>query len=193
LLYVCAFGAMFTPVSVNAAVLLGATVSGEYRFPDLGTPYPDADYNPQVFVVGAGQESVITIEDVTSFNIDFSDTALSIAFDTTLSSPQWNSQSFNGLVFTSAAFNLLSGAAIDGTTNLIGFDAGRVTLDGDELRLNLQGLGYDDDTVLALNFSSTAAAIPEPATWAMMVAGCGLMGGALRSSKRRQRLHASYT
>jgi hypothetical protein len=48
-------------------------------------------------------------------------------------------------------------------------------------------LGYDnqitasdddnhDDLVIRL----TATAVPEPATWAMMIAGFGLMGGAMR-------------
>ncbi len=34
-------------------------------------------------------------------------------------------------------------------------------------------------------------AVPEPGTWAMMLAGFGLMGAALRSGRRRERLLAS--
>jgi len=33
-----------------------------------------------------------------------------------------------------------------------------------------------------------AALVPEPASWAMLVAGLGLAGGALRASRRKQRL-----
>lgn len=45
-----------------------------------------------------------------------------------------------------------------------------------------------------LNFRITATtpqgAIPEPATWAMLVSGFGMAGAALRSAKRRRALHA---
>lgn len=34
--------------------------------------------------------------------------------------------------------------------------------------------------------------VPEPATWAMMLLGFGLLGGAIRSAKRRQRLAVSW-
>ena len=40
--------------------------------------------------------------------------------------------------------------------------------------------------------SNLTAAVPEPATWAMMLLGFGFVGGALRSAKRRQRLTVSY-
>jgi len=173
--------------------LLGATVSEEYRVPDLGTPYLEAVYSPQVFEVGAGQESAITIEGVTTFNIDFADTSLLIAFDTVLANPTLGNSSFNGLVFTSTAFSQITGAAVDATTNLAGFDASRVAIVGNELRLNFAGLSYDTDTALALNFSSQVSAIPEPASWAMMMLGLGFVGGAMRSTKQRQKVAASYT
>ena len=37
------------------------------------------------------------------------------------------------------------------------------------------------------------AAVPEPATWAMMLLGFGFVGGALRLAKRKQKLTVSYT
>lgn len=37
-----------------------------------------------------------------------------------------------------------------------------------------------------------SGAVPEPATWAMMLLGFGFMGRALRLAKRRQRLNVSY-
>jgi hypothetical protein len=56
--------------------------------------------------------------------------------------------------------------------------------------------GFLTDTVASaqlytnqINFvlgSGTAAAVPEPATWAMMLIGFGFVGGAMRSAKRRQ-------
>ena len=35
-------------------------------------------------------------------------------------------------------------------------------------------------------------AVPEPATWAMMIFGFGLVGGALRSAMRKQKLAVSF-
>lgn len=58
-----------------------------------------------------------------------------------------------------------------------------------ELRSNSQSSWFSVDQ-LVLN--GTAAAVPEPATWAMMLLGFGFVGGALRSSKRRQKLTVTY-
>ena len=38
-----------------------------------------------------------------------------------------------------------------------------------------------------------SGAVPEPATWAMMLLGFGFIGGAIRFTKRRQRLTLSYS
>jgi hypothetical protein len=40
--------------------------------------------------------------------------------------------------------------------------------------------------IIAGSLAPTAAAVPEPATWAMMLIGFGFVGGAMRSAKRRQ-------
>jgi len=42
-------------------------------------------------------------------------------------------------------------------------------------------LDYND-----FRFMSTTGAVPEPATWAMMILGFGLIGGAMRQAKGRQ-------
>ena len=47
------------------------------------------------------------------------------------------------------------------------------------------GFGYDDFTV----GQPAAAAVPEPATWAMFISGFGLVGGVMR---RRQRFNVRY-
>lgn len=170
------------PASVSAAVLAGTTIGEDYRFPDISTSYPQTTYSPQSFTVGAGQESTIVIEGVTAFNVDFADTMLDIAFDTVLSNPQLQSTSFNGLVFTSAAFAQITGVTIGASSNLAGFDASRVAIVGNELRLNWSGLSYDTDTMVSLTFA--AAPVPEAQTWAMMVVGFGLLGAGLRRRTR---------
>lgn len=42
----------------------------------------------------------------------------------------------------------------------------------------------------AANFDIAAAAVPEPAVWAMMLAGFGVVGGAMRRTRRQ--MHAAY-
>lgn len=50
-------------------------------------------------------------------------------------------------------------------------------------------IGVDD-----LRFATAAVApgVPEPSTWAMMLLGFGLVGGVMRSAKRRQKLRVSF-
>ncbi|HTI31004.1 MAG TPA: PEPxxWA-CTERM sorting domain-containing protein [Sphingomonas sp.] len=43
-----------------------------------------------------------------------------------------------------------------------------------------------------LRFTSARGAVPEPAAWAMMLLGFGLVGSATRGAKRRQTLGVSY-
>lgn len=173
---------------VSAAILDGALVSEEYRTPDLNSPYPLTAYAPQSFVVGAGQESTIVLEGVTTFNVDFSDAALNLAFDTVLMNPDptFNNNPFNGIVFTSTAFGDVASVTIGGTSNLVGFDNSRVSIVGDELRLNFAGLTYNTDTVVALDFTGNSGGVPEPGTWVMMLLGFGATGYALRSKRRRR-------
>lgn len=183
-------GSASLPCSAGAAVLTGQSVSSEYRLPNLATPYAPTTYNPQSFVVGAGQESAITIENVTTFNVDFADLALDIAFDTSLSNPRLNSASFNGLVFTSTGFGQITGVAISSSSNLAGFDLSRVSIVGNELQLDFNDLSYDTDTVVGLTF--TGGAVPEPAAWALMIAGVGLIGGGLRRRRAQLRHGVSF-
>ncbi|MBU3076337.1 PEP-CTERM sorting domain-containing protein [Sphingomonas quercus] len=164
----------------SAATFIGGTISEQYYYPDLATPYAQASYIPQSFTVGAGQESVVWIENVTSIGVDFSAAALDLDFTTSLDNPTFGVQPFNGLVFTSAAFAQFNGVTISGMTNLSGFDASRVTLSGNELRLDWGGLTYNSDTVIELNFSS---AVPEPALWMLLIIGFAAVGISLRKDQ----------
>ena len=166
--------------AASSAILVGAEVTSEYSYPDLDTAYPEATYDPQTFIVGAGQDATVSLENVTTFNVDFSDTALDLVFDTTLMDPTFTNASFNGLVFTSSNFDLINSISIGASTNLAGFDLSRVSIVDDELRLNFAGLTYNTDTVIGLNFTP----VPEPGTWAMMLLGFGAVGFAMRRKQR---------
>ncbi len=54
---------------------------------------------------------------------------------------------------------------------------------------NVGDTGYDSGLAFAgvtVNGSPVTGAIPEPATWALLMLGLGLVGGALRGARRRQ-------
>jgi hypothetical protein len=44
----------------------------------------------------------------------------------------------------------------------------------------------------SLTFGAVASAVPEPATWAMMIGGFGMVGGTMRSARRKQKASVSF-
>ena len=75
-----------------------------------------------------------------------------------------------------------------GTTNLF-YDASPIT--SGDISLDLyypNNPGYSHITF----FDTGTPAVPEPATWAMMLLGFGFIGGMMRSAKRRRKLTVSY-
>jgi hypothetical protein len=52
-----------------------------------------------------------------------------------------------------------------------------------ELKIHTNGVGNSDN--LTVDVFDRGAAVPEPATWAMMILGLGGMGGLMRSQRRR--------
>lgn len=49
----------------------------------------------------------------------------------------------------------------------------------------------DQNSTLVIS-QQAAAAVPEPATWALMLLGFGFVGGAMRTAKRRQKVTVSF-
>jgi hypothetical protein len=157
--------------NANAVLLDGATINYQYYYPDSGSPYGFADNGNKV--VGAGIE-VSNIADSTG-TIDISDTNIFVDFTTSTS---WNGAAFNGWVITDV-FNTIgafTSVTINGATNMAGFSAANVSW---------QGLSFDANTVVSLDINGAGGAVPEPTTWAMMVAGIAMVGGALRTRKSK--------
>lgn len=64
----------------------------------------------------------------------------------------------------------------------------------DQARLTYVNSAFQAGNLIEIvdNINFTTAPVPEPGTWAMMILGFGMVGGALRSTKRRSRFSASY-
>lgn len=61
-------------------------------------------------------------------------------------------------------------------------------------QFNSNGFGFGDapGSLSASYTTGTPGAVPEPATWAMMILGLGLVGGVLRAVRRRQKITVAY-
>lgn len=73
------------------------------------------------------------------------------------------------------------------------WDAGGLSFAGIAKSIDFAGganfVGYDQITFGA---STPTSAVPEPGTWALMLAGFGMTGGAMRYHRRRRRLAITY-
>jgi PEP-CTERM motif len=174
------FAAVLACGTANAA-FDGQSFNASYRVPSIDTPYPDATATPSSFVVGSGVETTVNVENVTSIAVDFSDTSLDLLLTTSLSDPTWGTAPFNGLVFDLASPGTLgiTGVTIDGLTSMSGFDASHVTVTGNRIAIDWNGLSYENGTRVVVDFDF-ASAVPEPATYALMFAGLGLVGFSVR-------------
>ena len=103
-------------------------------------------------------------------------------------------QLFNDGVLVAGGF--LNGlGTIFSSLKTIGFEGTDGTV-FDELRLQsisgkkFNNYGYDQLILDNITLSAVTSAVPEPATWAMMITGFGLAGSAIR--RRRQQVAMAY-
>ena len=145
-----------TPLSDVFTFYLSTTKAGVATFDTDPMQYPDASFT-QVF---SG-----TLSAIADGRLDI---ALSTAFD--------YDPSMGNLVLTVKDFTLGSG--------------GNLFLDADKntsvTNMRMYSYPYDFNQGLVTGFNdSLAAAVPEPATWAMMIIGFGAVGSMVRTTRRR--------
>jgi len=143
-----------------------SSAAGVYSFA-LGTSPLSFDW---------GIDGTFTAASITVLNLGTNASATYNVFDPwNIGAPIFNDNVFaNGSTQNSArlSFGFLGGVGFDPNVN----DTYRVTL-------NVTGMGSGAQS-LSVDAKIGAGAAPEPATWAMMVGGFGLVGAAMR---RRQR------
>jgi len=158
----------------SQAALLGDSISGQYFFPTTGSPYGGFSITSNPFTVGAGSEATFFV-DGNPIDIDFSDTQLVL----TLPSVGFTSASFNGIIFTNLT---------DAFSPITSFSGATASLNSGLLQINWQGQSFSKGDKVIVNFGA-APAVPEASTWAMMIAGFGAVGFAMR---RRQKVALSF-
>jgi hypothetical protein len=178
-LFAAAFAAIAFSGTAHAGLLDSKTITYQYYFPNLSTPYSAASNGN--WVVGAG----IEVNNVSNNRATLDLYGSTIYVDFTTNSA-WSPAAFQGFKITDSfgTIDAFTGVTINAGSNLAGFDASRITFDEDHIWVNWQGLSYKPDTVLSLNIESPAAvAVPEPASAALVL--LGLAGGGVARRPRQ--------
>lgn len=86
----------------------------------------------------------------------------------------------NGALFTNPNISI-SSVLIDAlSTGLGGFNGSNITFNANNVALAWQNLSFGPDSRLVLDINGRGGGVPEPATWALMILGFGVVGSALR-------------
>jgi len=165
-----------------SAALLAATVSGQAGAVTLGDTVTCNQSSSLGFfscstasaTVGAGPEFGIGSGGASFITADFGDGALTLNF-TQAGALGGTVIDFTDVTKPIASFGLLSFSGING------FDASDVSLSNGLLSINLIGTDFSQGAQINLSLG----AVPEPATWGMMLLGFGLAGAAVRSRRVR--------
>ena len=175
---ICALGALGAIMSANPASAQdfdGSTIAYQLFFPDLGTPLAD----PLVAVVGPGVE--FPSDQLGYYGVDLGGSDITV---TDLFGGSNAPGAFNGFVLSDFGGTL---AEIVGVTFTGGGLAGEmpiVTFDADNIYFNFVNIPQATAQGTQYFYTVDFAAVPEPASWAMMIGGFGLVGGAARARRR---------
>ena len=170
--------AMAIAAPANAALLLGKTIQLSYLFPDQGSIFE-----------GPNNNTVGTTGDTVFFGLVHAtpgDRTLTVTlpgFSGGFSGGSFNGVRLHDAFNTVAAFTSVT---VSSLSNVAGFDASRVSFDADNIYLNFSGLNIRSDFFAQVDIGG---GVPEPAAWALMIAGFGLVGAAAR---RRQSVRVTY-
>jgi hypothetical protein len=158
--------------AVGATPLLdGETVRGQWLFPNISTAFLTVDV-----VVGAGLEIPGSNG---GFDVNLSDTQ--IHFANLTASQGYSSGTFNGWLFfdLNSVIDAFGSVTINPASNMVGFNASRISFDADHIWVDFVGLTGDSSTVVVLDIGP----VPEPSTLFLLAAGTALLAGLRRPAR----------
>ena len=161
--------------SAAAGLFDGKTLQVSYLYPDTGSAFRGPDD-----IIGGGP--AVTWNIGSSMSVTLAGNTVT-AVDTCYVGCIFDPVTFNGLRLTDTYGVLapITGVSINAASNFPAFDLSRVTFDSDNVYLNFQGLTFETNpAVFAVDVQTSGGAIPEPSTWALLLAGFGLAGLGLR-------------
>jgi len=149
-------------ISPASALLLGDTVHADYLFPNTTTVLESlgtATVSPTALFNSFGETNYLVTDNTLQItNVFGSDVPFGTA-------------PFNGVEITDLTNAPITGVTVDPATNLAGFTAADVSFDASHILVNLQSLVTTPTTLVQLDISGAAPAIPEPASLALLVTG----------------------
>ncbi len=164
-------GAIGTPAAA-AVDLIGASATALLLYPDTSTVYA----NGGTKTVGAGVEFGAGSFAPAAGSIDVG--ARTVTFFTNQSAT-YGAGSFNGYrIDLSGYTGSLGRAVLDASST---FAPSKVYVSGNSVFIDLTGTSANG------GFAQVNLGVPEPASWALMIAGFGLAGGAMRVRRRTVR------
>ncbi|MCG2842181.1 PEPxxWA-CTERM sorting domain-containing protein [Sandaracinobacter sp. RS1-74] len=165
-----------------AATLLGSEVTASLRYPTLETIWSQSG----PLVVGADIEFPQGSLNSPNFQIDVTDTQ--VIFEA-LTSATYGNAPFNGFLLAFSGASPIKGVTVNAASTLapvsFGFSAESIHFDVAGL-VGSRGARIILDVAGTTSVDPTPGGVPEPATWAMLIAGFGFVGGALRRRKPAQ-------
>lgn len=116
----------------------------------------------------------------------YSDSNISLTFLTSFTLPSWVGYEYSDAFGTIDSFTQIT---LNSETNLIGLDQGDISFDADHIWISMGGVTVFPGSRLSVDVASgPVPSVPEPDTYALMLAGLGLLG---LTAKRRKQQHAS--
>ncbi|WP_375401948.1 PEPxxWA-CTERM sorting domain-containing protein [uncultured Sphingomonas sp.] len=172
-------GSQQNAASVNAGFT--QTVSGDV--PIFSGTVPGESTNPD-----GGGDKYLAIQNG-SFTVNFGSAGVQF-----LSFIFGSLDSYNTLTlsFANGTSSTFAGTQIIGQSGVGPFNSnvnGRVSFDlGGQSSITRAAFGSMQQGFVAFEIDELAAAVPEPATWALMILGFGLIGSQLRATRRRTKV-----
>lgn len=163
-----------------------------------------ATWSPTTFIA-IGSPSTVEVPSAFNWSLDTSGQALSLTWDRSADFMNFGAPSFMGFRISDSANNLanITGVTVTNTTytantygNLVeGFSPSQATFDANNIYINLNtamwhahpmaSMGDPFRDKIAMTVSFASAPVPEPETYAMLLAGLGLMGTIARRRNRK--------